>query len=133
MEIKNPVTRKPGTRAVFFALFGLSGGFLLLLSVPNGRLGQTWPLLMCLSGLSLYLAGLYHRKHRAISYLVPSVGLFCLGLIFLLFSLNFIKERFFVFIIRWWPVTVIVVGVTLLLLFFVRRKKASSEVRPDIR
>lgn len=118
-----------GTKRAFFVFTGLflccTGLFLLLIDarlIPY-TLHKIWPAAVVLSGILLFPSGyIRFRKLRAF-YIVPGIMLTGLGLLFLCFSLDIIKQPFAVFASRWWPVSFIVFGFGLIILFTYTQKR----------
>lgn len=126
-----------GTKRAFFVFAGL---FLcctsLLLLLTDARLipytlHEIWPSAVVLSGVLLFPSGyIRFRKLRAF-YIVPGIVLICLGLLFLCFSLDIIKQPFAEFASRRWPVIFIFFGCGLIMLFAYTQKRKSPVLCED--
>lgn len=119
---------------IFIGLFLCCTGLLLLLVdshlIPY-TVHEIWPAAVVLSGILLFPAGyIRFRKLRAF-YIVPGIMLTGLGLLFLCFSLDIIKQSFAEFASRWWPVAFIVFGLGLIILFVYTQKRKSPVLSED--
>jgi hypothetical protein len=128
-ELFSAVQTNPKNRYIFTGLFVffcvltwslIHSGFL-----PWG-LSQLWPVLVFFCGLSLLLAGLYHRKKPGLSYLVPAIVLMVLGPVFMLFSFHIIPYRLRSFMADHWLVVLLSLAVVLVVLFLCRKKVAPA-------
>jgi uncharacterized membrane protein HdeD (DUF308 family) len=96
----------------------LSGLFILILNtgiLPDGlTLKETWPVFMGIVGISLIPYGSRYGRTIRVSLMVPGIILIVLMALFLLFSLQIVKESFVDFFIRWWPLILVGMGITLI-------------------
>ena len=105
-------------RRSFFLAIGLMfilDGVVFAVVNITGKTGfkETWPLLMMSAGMAFFVADFFvYRRIRA-SFLFPSVMMFVLGVIFLLFSMNVFHVQFRKFISVFWPIVLFVFGVIL--------------------
>ncbi len=92
--------------------------FLLLDSqiIPY-TMSQVWPVVVILSGVILLFVAIIRYRYLPISLLLSAIVLICMGVLFLLFSLNIVVESFTEFASRWWPMLFILFGLFLILLF----------------
>ena len=109
--------------SIFFALLNIE--FLHL------NLKELWPVIVINAGLAFLVSDLFiYKKIRAV-FLFPSVALFVLGIIFLLFSLHVFHISFAKFISVFWPIVLFVLGILLILVYGVQR--INSEEFPYIK
>jgi hypothetical protein len=128
-ELFSAVKANPKTRNVFSCLFAffcvLTWGFIHSGVLPLGLgLSQLWPVLVFFCGISLLLAGLYHRNKPGLSYLVPAIVLMVLGPVFMLFSFHIIPYRLRWFMARYWPLVLLSLAILLIVLFLCRKQVA---------
>lgn len=128
------LTGKKRAFFIFTGLFLCCTGLLLLLTdarlIPY-TLHQIWPAAVVLSGILLFPSGyMRFRKLRAF-YIVPGIMLIGLGLLFLCFSLDIIKQSFAEFASRWWPVVFIIFGFGLIILFAYTQKRKTPVLSED--
>lgn len=99
--------------SIFFALLNID--FL------NLSLKEYWPVTVLNAGLAFVVSDLFiYKKIRAV-FLFPSVALFILGTVFLLFSLHLFHISFAKFISVFWPIVLFVLGILLILVYGVQR------------
>ena len=95
------------------------------------NLKELWPVIVINAGLAFLVSDLFiYKKIRAV-FLFPSVALFVLGIIFLLFSLHVFHISFAKFISVFWPIVLFVLGILLILVYGVQR--INSEEFPYIK
>ena len=99
-------------------LFLLTGTFILLLNTgvipPELTIKELWPLFMGIVGVSLIPYGARYRRTIRLTLVVPGIILIVLMAVFLLFSLQIVKESFADFFIHWWPLILVGMGITLI-------------------
>ncbi|MBR1404353.1 MAG: hypothetical protein IJ558_09250 [Treponema sp.] len=112
--------------AVFFFLgllvffLGLCMTFVFTNVLPFGP-EHLWPVAVLLCGICLILTCVFkHHRIRGV-YLVPSVLIETLGVIFLLFSMNVITISLSVFVAKWLPLIFILFGAALVGVFMWQR------------
>ena len=109
--------RKGRPSALFLGLlFTLSGLFILLLNnLPSDGPGikELWPIFMGIVGVSLIPYGARYRRTVRVTLVVPGIILLVLMGVFLLFSLQIVKQSFSEFVIGWWPMVLVVMGLCL--------------------
>jgi hypothetical protein len=120
--------RKVRPSALFSGLLLLlTGTFILVLNmriIPGDlTIKELWPLFMGIVGVSLIPYGSRYRSTVRLTLIVPGIILIVLMGIFLLFSLQIVKESFAEFFIRWWPLILVGMGITLIGSGWVGRKK----------
>ena len=111
---------------MFTGLVSVIFGVLSLLidsSLISLTLKELWPILVIGCGVALIPSGLYTQRRIRSIYLFPAIMIICLGVIFLLFSLNVIKESFAGFMAKWWPVAFILGGIAIIAVFLVQQSK----------
>lgn len=117
---------RPSTVFSGLLLF-LTGTFILLLNtgvVPaDVTLKELWPLFMGIVGVSLIPYGARYRRTIRLTLVVPGIILIVLMAVFLLFSLQIVKESFAEFFIRWWPLILVGMGITLIVTGRIGRKE----------
>lgn len=128
------LTGKKRAFLIFIGLFLCCTSLLLLLVdsrlIPY-TLHEIWPAAVVLSGILLFPAGyIRFRKLRAF-YIVPGIMLTGLGLLFLCFSLDIIKQSFAEFASRWWPVIFIMFGLGLIILFAYSQTRKNPVLSED--
>ncbi len=117
-----------GKRRTFITFVGLllCSLWLLLLLTSSQIIPLTmvelWPIMLMLSGLMLIPLGFIRYKFLPISFIVCALALLCIGILFLLFSLNIIESSITDFASQWWPLIFIVFGLSLIALFFYTQK-----------
>ncbi|HBP08754.1 MULTISPECIES: hypothetical protein [unclassified Treponema] len=99
--------------SIFFALLNIE--FLHL------NLKELWPVIVINAGLAFIVSDLFIYKKIRTVFLFPSVALFVLGIIFLLFSLHVFHISFAKFISVFWPIVLFVLGILLILVYGVQR------------
>jgi hypothetical protein len=126
-ELFSAVKTNTKNRYIFSCLFVffcvLTWAFIHSGFLPWG-LSQLWPVLVLFCGLSLLLAGLYHRKKPGLSYLVPAIVLMVLGPVFMLFSFRIIPVNLRSFMADHWFLVLLSLAVVLVVLFICRKKVA---------
>jgi len=99
-------------------LLFLSGLFIVVLNAftPNtmAAMKDFWPVFMGIVGISLIPYGAQYRRTIRLTLVVPGIILIVMMGIFLLFSLQIVKESFSEFFIGWWPLVLIGMGITLI-------------------
>ncbi|WP_428768414.1 DUF5668 domain-containing protein [Treponema sp. HNW] len=137
----------PGTVMLYFALTGTKRAFFvftglflcctsLLLLITDARLipytlHQIWPAAVVLSGLLLFPSGYIRFRKLQAFYIVPGIMLTGLGLLFLCFSLDIIKQSFAEFASHWWPLIFIMFGLGLIILFAYTQSRKSPVLSED--
>lgn len=114
----------PVTQLLFSGMYlCLSGWLILIISLPVVPLtfAQLWPLEVSLCGLCVFLTGIVKRHKIRNAYLFPSILLFVLGFLFLLFSLKIIKTSFVQFFSVWGPVFLILLGVFIVTVYLYQK------------
>ena len=112
----------------FSGMFFCCAGVLFLLidaKLVKSSVEQLWPILVIMSGIFLFPSCYLRSKKITSSYVVPAVCLVCLGLLFLLFSMDIIKTPLRTFAARWWPFVLIIFGIGLVILFFLSQYQKS--------
>lgn len=99
--------------------FSFSGCFMEFLSqdITSLTYVQLWPVFLLIAGISLLLACIYKFRRPRPNYIVPSVIMILLGIVFLLFSLDVIKVSFVTFMVIVGPCLLFGAGVTAVILF----------------
>lgn len=92
------------------------------LKIIKLTLNELWPGIMIITGLSLFIAGKTRGFRLSLSYDFPSIMLVCLGVNYLLFSLDIIKQPLTHIVLVSAPVILILSGVFLLILFYKRKE-----------
>ncbi|MBO4403906.1 MAG: hypothetical protein J5780_01070 [Treponema sp.] len=118
-----------GTGTFFCGMyFVLLGAILLFVRVRFSSVDLTdlWPLLVLISGVALFLTGIYRTKKIFTFYNFPSVLLFSLGLIFLMFSLKVFKAKFITLLQKFWPLVLIFFGLALVATFLIQQSNKNS-------
>jgi hypothetical protein len=124
-ELFTALRVNPKSRSVFLGLFLFwIAAVVVLARLHVLRFSQAWPVLVALCGVSLFVAGLYHRKKPGLSYLVPAILLVGLGVLFLLFSFHIIPHPLGWYVTQFWPFILAAAVAVLLALFFTRKKVA---------
>ena len=109
--------------SIFFALLNIE--------LLHLNLKELWPVIVINAGLAFLVSDLFiYKKIRAV-FLFPSVALFVLGIIFLLFSLHVFHISFAKFISVFWSIVLFVLGILLILVYGVQR--INSEEFPYIK
>jgi uncharacterized membrane protein YoaK (UPF0700 family) len=130
-ELFSAVRANPKNRYIFsglFAFFCILAWSLIRSGLLPWGINQLWPVLVFFCGLSLLLAGLYHRKKPGLSYLVPAVVLMVLGPVFLLFSFHIIPYRLRSFMADHWFLVLFSLATVLVVLFLCRKQVAPAVV-----
>lgn len=122
--------------AVFFAsiFFVLYSCFIVFIDshIINYTLMQMWPIIVILASISLFFTNLYKWGKPKFSYIVPSIVLCIMGILFLLFSLDVIKVSFITAVVESLPFLVIIFGLILIgLFFYVQKKEIKLEINDD--
>lgn len=111
---------KKRTWFFFLAIVAIINSVILILcdtGFLSASLKNLWPLFIIVFGLALIPFSWYKNKRLRPTYFVPSIALSCFGIIFLLFSMKIIKERFAVVASTWWPILLVAFGLILILIF----------------
>lgn len=110
-------------------LFQLLGFLFVLidLSLIPCTFFKIWPIILVFSGICLFITNFYKQSRVIKQFLVPSILVFFLGIVFLMFSLDLFPFTFFQFVIEWWPLFIIIVGIILVFLFFINKRKVPVE------
>jgi hypothetical protein len=128
-ELFSAVKTNPKNRYIFsglFAFFCVLTWSLIHSGILPWGLSQLWPVLVFFCGLSLLLAGLYHRKKPGLSYLVPAIVLMVLGPVFMLFSFHIRRQRLFSLLAQYWLLVLLSFAVVLVVLFLFRKQVAPA-------
>jgi hypothetical protein len=128
-ELFRVVNANPKSRYIFsglFAFFCVLTWCLVHSGILPWGMGQLWPVLVFFCGLSLLLAGLYHRKKPGLSYLVPAIVLMVLGPVFMLFSFHIVPYRLRSFMADHWVIVLFALAVLLVVLFVCRKQVAPA-------
>ncbi len=80
--------------------------------------GQLWPCYIFFASIALFLSCIYKFKKLRPHYIVPSVVMVVLGVVFLLFSLDIIKMSFASFMVVTGPFIMFFGGVAVVVLYF---------------
>lgn len=111
--------------------FVLNGLFCLLVSrgAFNMTMKEYWPVLVIVTGVSLFVAGRTKGRHLILPYDLPGAIFLFMGVIFLLFSLGIIQMSLAQMAVMSVPVILILTGVILVVLFC--KRKALLDFLPD--
>lgn len=90
-----------------------------------------WPVLVSLVGVSVILGAIFSKKRMTISIIIPSVVLIIMGVLFLFFSLNIIKDSFVSVVTNLLPLFMIISGVVLFGSFFYVQS-GKQHINPDL-
>lgn len=103
-------------------LFLLSGCFMEFLNQDITSLGysQLWPVFLLFAAVALVLACIYKFRRPRPNYIVPSVIMVVLSVVFLLFSLDIIAMPFVSFMMIIGPCLLFATGITAVILFIVQ-------------
>ncbi len=119
--------RKARPSALFVGLLMfLTGTFYLLLNtvIPETlTLKELWPVFMGIVGVSLIPYGARYRRTVRVTLVVPGLILIVLMGVFLLFSLQVVKQSFSDFVVSWWPLVLVFMGITLIASGWTRPKE----------
>lgn len=118
-------------RRSFFLAIGLMfilDGIVFAVVNITGKAGfkESWPLLMMSAGVAFFAADYLVYKRIRASFLFPSVMMFALGVIFLLFSTNVFHVQFRKFISVFWPIVLFVFGVILVSIYGMQKVNKSD-------
>ena len=81
-----------------------------------------WPVYLITTSIFLVIAGLRKYKRIKFGYFIPSLALFCMGILFSLFSFDFIKVPFRTVAIALGPIVMACLCVSLVLFFFIQQR-----------
>lgn len=103
-------------------MISLSGCLSMFLATDITSLGysELWPVFLSIAGVSLLLSCAYKFRRPRPNYLVPSMAMIGLSVLFLMFSLNVIKISFVSFIVMVGPFLLFGAGITVVILFIVQ-------------
>ncbi len=87
---------------------------------------QLWPIIAITSGVALFFCSFYNNRRMRAVYFIPAFVLICLGIVFLLFSLNVINVSFAKFISISWPVLLILSGAVMMGIYFYQKNFPDS-------
>lgn len=107
-------------------LLFLSGLFILILNnLPPGSpdVQELWPVFMGIVGASLLPYANRFRRTIRISLAIPGLILLVMMPLFLLFSLQIVKQSFAQFVIGWWPLILVCLGLTLVVSAWAGRRE----------
>ena len=107
---------------VLFCLLVSRGAF-------NMTMKEYWPVLVIVTGISLFVAGRTKGRHLILPYDLPGAIFLFMGVIFLLFSLGIIRMSLAQMAVMSVPVILILTGVILVVLFC--KRKALLDFLPD--
>lgn len=91
---------------------------------------EWWPLVVILSGLCFFAAGIWKSRRLRLSFMFPSVTLIALGALFMFFSFDVITMSFRSFVSVFGPFFLVAVGL-FIVLFFLLQKKYTQLQMPD--
>lgn len=101
--------------------WGVLAFFVIKEFIPYTML-QCWPMVGLFSGLWLFISGLYHYKRIRFGYFIPSVTLFGLGILFMLFSFNIVSISFQTAALIGGPLFMLAVAVFIICLYFAQKR-----------
>ena len=110
---------------IYLALLGITV-LLLRVRASSANIAGLWPLLVIISGASLFMTGIYITKKIFTFYNFPSVLLVFLGVVFLMFSLKVFKSRFLTLLQNFWPLILIFFGLALVITFLIQQSNKNS-------
>ncbi len=122
------MTKKKLSSVFFISLVILANVFLFIgidIGLISYQFSQIWPIMVIVSGIVLVPTEIYKTGKVSNRFLVPAIVISSMGVFFLLFSLDIIKESFVEFASQWWSLFFILGGLFLVALFFYGRKKDS--------
>ena len=114
----------------------LSSALSVIISSGIGELkySELWPVFIIFAAISLISSCFYKHKRLLPKYFIPSVVMFAMGCLFLLFSLHIIKVPLRIFFFYSAPVVLLLSGFGFILFFCVqtqKQKKHNSEENED--
>lgn len=80
-------------------------------------IGELWPVLVVLCGLSYGVSSLQVQHRLSVSSLVPSFVLIGLGAMLLCFSLGLINIPFRRFVAQFWPIFLVLLGIVFIMIY----------------
>lgn len=95
--------------------------FLYTLGLVPGSLRHLWPVFPLLIAISILPPGFKRYKSPRAVFIIPSLALFILSSIFLLFSTGLIKLSLRAFVVIWWPLIIVLAGLFLITLYILNR------------
>ncbi|MCR4736081.1 MAG: hypothetical protein K5829_13875 [Treponema sp.] len=101
--------------------WGLLVFFVIKRIIPYTML-QCWPLIGVLSGLWLFVSGMYHCKRIRFGYFIPALTLFLLGAVFMLFSFEIISISFQTTALICGPLFMLAVACFIICLYFAQKR-----------
>ncbi|MCR4953659.1 MAG: hypothetical protein K6A43_06235 [Treponema sp.] len=110
--------------------WGLLAFFVIKKIFPYTML-QCWPMIGVFSGLWLLLSGLYHYRKIKFGYFIPSITLFGLGIVFMLFSFNILSISFQTTALICGPLFMLAAAVFIICLYFAQKKNKKLILNDD--
>ena len=92
---------------------------------------EFWPVYGVVAGLSLFISGFFKYKSVKFGYLIPAVTLFCMGIWYLLFSMQIMPLSFSMVVYTLGPAFLIMVAFLLVAYFFVQQKHSDLVFKDD--
>ena len=92
---------------------------------------QCWPLVGVLSGLWLFVSGMYHYHRIRFGYFVPALTLFFLGLLFMLFSFKIVSISFQTAALIGGPLFMLFLAVFIVCLYFAQKRNKKLILEDD--
>jgi hypothetical protein len=113
---------------IFFTQVGVF--FLFVSAFLQGvDLVRYWPFFMTFAGISLLAYGLRKHGRAQLNLVLPAASIVLLSLVFLPFSLGFIRIHFREFVLTWWPSLIVVLGVAFIAADMLRKNREAARVR----
>ncbi|HUX12282.1 MAG TPA: hypothetical protein VMW87_04600 [Spirochaetia bacterium] len=126
------VLKRGAESYVFLGMFlGLGGLFLFLMTTVMNTVGleRIWPVFMTIAGMSLGAYGMVKKGYARLSMVIPGVTIIALSLVFMPFSLGYVKQSFRGFVGEWWPSLFLLLGVVLIFVYAYRRRRRQRRPR----
>ena len=92
---------------------------------------ELWPVYGVIAGLALFISGFLKYKSVKFGYLIPSVTLFCMGIWYLLFSLQIMPLSFSMVVYTLGPAFLIMIAFLLVVYFFVQQKHSDFVLKDE--
>ncbi len=113
------------------AFFLCSIASIIMVLVLPFTIKEFWPVYGVVAGLSLFISGFFKYKAIKFGYLIPAVTLFCMGIWYLLFSMQIMPLSFSMVVYTLGPAFLIMVAFLLVAYFFVQQKHSDLVFKDD--
>ena len=129
--IGKKITHKFFHMFIGLAFFLCSLVLIMMVLVLPFTIKELWPVYGVIAGISLFISGFLKYKSVKFGYLIPAVTLVCMGIWYLMFSLQLMPLSFSMVVYTLGPAFLIMIAVLLVAYFFVQQKHSDLVFKDD--